>query len=279
MRVRRTTLAACLVVAMAAAGCAGSSSEETSASPAPSPGSTPTSAATSAALPAPPKVGSCHDLDVQAATDPVDASTPVPCRGRHTTVTIKVGRIAGVQDGHLLAVDSAAVRRQVDRACPRTLGGFVGGSRTDQRLSRLQVVPFSPSLEQADAGADWFRCDLLGVRSEGRLIHLPPRMRGALDKPGALDRFGTCGTAAPGSKTFARVVCSDKHRWRAVSDIAISGSAYLGKTASAKGDAACKDIASARANGALKFSWSFEWPTRAQWRDGQRWGLCWLPEG
>ena len=223
-------------------------------------------------------MGSCHALDLEAATAPVDTSAAVPCSGPHTTVTIKVGQLDQVADGHLLAVDSAAVRAQVARACPPTLGRYVGGDRTTQRLSRLLVVPFSPSLEQADAGAGWYRCDLVGLRSEGRLAPLPTRMRNALAKPGALDRFGTCGTAAPGSKGFARVICSQRHSWAAVKDVAIRAPRYLDSAAGKRGDAACKGIAQARAKGALKFSWSFEWPTRAQWDDGQRWGYCWLPQ-
>lgn len=229
--------------------------------------------------PAPPTVGSCHALDLKAATDPVDDRAAVPCSAAHTTVTIKVGRLAPLSDGHLLAVDSPQVQAQVAKACPPALPAYVGGDRTTQRLSRLQVVPFSPSLEQADAGASWFRCDLLALRSEGQLVSLPARMKDALAAPGALDRFGTCGTAAPGSKGFAQVVCSERHAWRAVEDVDIAAKTYLDRDATAQGDAACKAIASAKAAGSLKFSWSFQWPTKAEWDAGRRWGLCWLPEG
>ena len=27
-----------------------------------------------------------------------------------------------------------------------------------------------------------------------------------------------------------------------------------------------------------KLRWAFEWPTRTQWRSGQRYGLCWTPD-
>ena len=73
-------------------------------------------------------------------------------------------------------------------------------------------------------------------------------------------------------------MCRRKHAWRAVDTAAIDRSArYLGARATAAGDAACKDVAAARANGALKYTWSFEWPTRDQWTAGQRYGFCWVP--
>ena len=37
------------------------------------------------------------------------------------------------------------------------------------------------------------------------------------------------------------------------------------------------DVASGRSNGSLKYTWSFEWPTRDQWDAGQRYGYCWVP--
>ncbi len=203
----------------------------------------------------------------------------MPCRQPHTSVTIKVGKVSGVADGHLLAVDSRTVRAQIAGACPDSPGAFVGGSQTDQRLSRFEVVWFSPSLEQADAGANWYRCDTVALRSEGHLLPLPARLKGVLDEEGSLDRYGTCGTAAPDRPGFARVVCSQKHSWRAVDVVEFPPAArYLAKDLAATGDSRCKDVAAQRADGELSYTWSFEWPTRAQWAAGQRFGYCWVPE-
>jgi hypothetical protein len=213
------------------------------------------------------------------ATDPVDAGTPVACGAPHTSVTVKVGQLSLVVDGHLLAIDSRTMRRQIEDACPDSAGAFVGGDRRTQRLSRFEVVWFSPSLEDADAGADWYRCDVVAPRSEGRLLALPAKLQGVLDQDGALDRFGTCGTAAPDARRFSRVVCSEKHSWRAVDVIDLPANRrHLAKDVTARADSACKDIASRRSSGSLEFTWSFEWPTRAQWDAGQRYGYCWVPE-
>lgn len=269
---RAASLLALLV--LLAGGCSSGEEPESAAQPRPSP------TVTSAPPPAPlPQVGSCHVLSLSEATDPVDTGGPVPCRRPHTSFTIKVGELSPVADGHLLAVDSPTVRAQIAEACPDSPKAYLGGDRTSQRLSRFEVVWFSPSLEQADAGANWYRCDVVAVRSEGKLLPLPARVKGVLDQEGALDRFGTCGTAAPDRRDFARVVCSQRHSWRAVDVVELPRAArYLAKDVAATGDSACKDVAVERANGELKHTWSFEWPTRAQWATGQRYGYCWVPE-
>jgi hypothetical protein len=272
----RTRLGTTLVVVLLTvlAGCSSGSSDSAEK---PSGGASATSAPPP---PSPPRAGACHALTLDQATDPVDSGDPVPCGRPHTAQTYKVGTLSSLADGHLLAVDSPAVQARLARTCPPALPAYLGGDQTTQRLSRLEAVWFGPSLEQADAGADWYRCDVVGLRKEGALITLPRKMKGVLDGSDALDRFGTCGTAAPSAKGFERVVCSERHSWRAVDTVDLPASTrYLAKDAAATGDSACKDVASQRANGALKYSWSFEWPTRAQWATGQRYGYCWVPEG
>lgn len=266
-------VAALTAVALLASGCSGGGTDAV-ARPRPD-----VSVSAAPPQPADPVAGDCYSLTVREATDPVDTGAPVPCRKPHTSVTMKVGQIDPVLDGHLLAVDSRTVRNRIAAACPDDPGSFLGGDRTTRRLSRFEVVWFGPSLEQADAGASWYRCDVVAVRAGTSLLSLPRRLNGVLDRKGALNRFGTCGTTAPGRRGFARVVCSERHSWRAVDVVALPRSTrYLARDTAAIGDAACKEVAAERADGDLKFSWSFEWPTRAQWATGQRYGYCWVPE-
>ncbi len=56
-------------------------------------------------------------------------------------------------NGHLLAVDSDAVREQVARRCPPQLAAYVGATEEQLRLSLLRPVWFTPTIEQSDAGA------------------------------------------------------------------------------------------------------------------------------
>ena len=239
------------------------------------------SAATSAAPapPAPPPAHACYDLDFAAAAKPTSTAPPVPCSAVHTTTTIRVGTIRPVVDGHLLAVDADAVQQQIAGRCRAALAAQVGGDEETRRLSRLTVVWFSPTLADSDRGALWFRCDLVALAGHDVLAPLPRATRGILSQDGALDRWGTCGTASPSASRFQRVICSRPHSWRARATIDLpAGATYLGKTAGAAADSACHDIDAKLAADSLKLHWSFEWPTRDAWNAGQRYGLCWTPD-
>ncbi len=273
-RLHRTVAAALALLLLPALAACSSGDPDTAPTPEPS-----VSVSSAPPAPASPKVDSCHRLSFEQAAEPVDSGPTVPCRSAHTSVTTKVGRLAPLVDGHLLAVDSRTVQAKLAKACPPTLGPYVGGDQTTQRLSRLKIVWFSPTVEQADAGANWFRCDVVGIRSDGRLLTLPARMKDVLDAPGALDRFGTCGTKDPAARGFQPVACSVRHTWRAVDVVDLpSDTRYLDKAASTSAEGDCKNTASDRAKGALTFEYSFVWPTRAEWAAGQRYGYCWVPE-
>lgn len=260
-----------LVLALSLAGCSGTAEESASAP------------ASAAASPSPtadpaPEVGSCHQLSLEQAASP-DGTTgrDVPCSQEHTAVTVAVEPVDLVTDGHLLAVDSQAAQRRLRDACEPRIA-WAGGDETTRRLSRLEVVWFTPTADQVAAGADWVRCDLVAIGSQSRLLPLPGRARDVLARPDALDTFGTCGSASPAADGFERVACAEPHRWRAVDVVDLPADARFqaaGVTDTA--DAACQDIASARADGSLELTWAFEWPTRDQWLAGQRWGWCWVP--
>ncbi|MFL6155823.1 MAG: septum formation family protein [Marmoricola sp.] len=262
-------LGAGLLTVAVLTGCSDSGAPATTGRPTPS---------VAPAPPPAPAVRTCHDLDVAAALRPSDATAPVPCTGRHTSVTIAVGQVDPVVDGHLLAIDSAPVQQQVADGCRARVDAYVGGSTETQRLSLVQAVWFSPSLTQADQGALWYRCDLV-VSSGGTTFRpLPARTRNLLAGKQALDRYGTCGTAAPGTPAFTRVLCAAPHTWRARATIPLPAHArYLARPVGKAADSRCRDIEARRAANALKLRWSFEWPTRAQWDAGQRYGLCWTP--
>ena len=296
---RRTPLLRTAVILLAGllllAGCTGSSDgPSSSSSAASSTGSssgsssgsstgTPTAPSSSAAPtpPAAPRRDACYQLSRAELTTASNESSPVPCTAEHNTRTFFVGTLDTVVQGHSVAVDSATVQRQLSTVCPRKLAAHLGGSQTQRDLSRFNVVWFSPTLEESDQGADWFRCDLIAFAGSERLLPLPrsASLQGVLDKPGALDRWGLCGTAAPGAAGFQRVICQRPHRWRAFATIPLEGGAAYPGVAKvrAAGDDVCKDRARDEAEDTLKFTYGWEWPTRAQWASGQRYGYCWVP--
>jgi hypothetical protein len=237
---------------------------------APAPSGTPATAAPR------PDAGSCYRLAYDDAVAPTSHRKPVPCSGDVTARTFYVGTLDTVVDGHLLAVDSAQVRRQLSTDCPRRFTEYVGGDRRARRLSMLSTVWFSPSVQQSDAGQTWYRCDAIGVESAGRLAKLKGSLKGVLDSDAGLATYGICGTAEPGAPGFKRVICGSRHSWEAIDAVDVPGTAYPA-SAPASVEARCKDLARGRADDALNFEWGFELPTKQQWKAGRRYALCWAP--
>ena len=250
-------------------------------SPVPAPVTSPPSTRRASLPPeaAPPVDGACYRLGFEQATEPTNDARPVPCGERHTARTYVVGRLDTVVDGHLLAVDSRLAQEQVRAACPRRLASFVGGTPRERRLSRLRPVWFSPTIAQSDLGASWFRCDVVALGRDSTLVPLPPRLRGILDRPGGLDRVGLCGTAAPGTRGFERTICSRPHSWRALTTIDIDGpERYPGRSAVRRaGEERCRELVRRASGSPEEFRYGWEWPTREQWAEGQRYGYCWAP--
>jgi hypothetical protein len=281
---RRT---AAVVAMLALASCTTSPSDDAGApSPPPSatssaPGSQERRTTEQVDPPTPPAEGECHRLTFGQLARASNDSDPVPCRGIHNAVTIHVGELHTVVDERSAVADSKKVLEQVSTSCPRQLRSYVGGTRSSRALSRFQVVWFTPTAEQLEAGATWFRCDLVAFAGHERLAPLPRpgRLAGVLDDTDALDSYGLCGTAEPGSAGFERVICSRRHSWRATSIIGLDGGAkYPGARAVRRaGDETCKDRVRRLSASSLRFSYGWEWPTRDQWRRGQRYGFCWSP--
>lgn len=229
--------------------------------------------------PARPRARTCHTLSYDEAVAPTAGSDRAPCGRPHTSETFAVGNLDTEVDGRLLAVDSAHVRDQVASRCPALLADFVGGTQEQRRLSMIRPVWFTPTVEESDAGADWFRCDAVVLARDGKLLRVTGSLRGVLDDESGRDRFGVCSTAEPGTNGFTRVACSQQHWWRALRTVGLGQGDYPGEAAVRRaGEAPCRSAAEAVADDPLDFQWGYEWPTAGQWRNGQTWGLCWAPD-
>jgi len=240
----------------------------------PEPQASPTS--TMAAIP---EVGSCHDLSFQQAVGATDPRDSVPCSAPHTSVTFHVGSLNQLRDGHLLAVDSDATQAELAELCPSKLPDFLGGRNDQLQMSQFKSVWFTPSLQQADQGSNWFRCDAVALQRDNELMLLPAQTKGILGKPGG-SGFATCGSGTPGRDGFAKVACKLPHQWRAAKTVTLPDDGkYLDPGLTQMADQSCKDAASAAAGDVLKFTWGFTWPTQEQWQAGLRHGICWLPAG
>ena len=265
-----------VLVVLLLAGCSDDATPPTStpsSSPAASPAE-PSASADAVAVRRPVRNG-CHRLTYAEAVAPVVGGTEASCRKKHTAQTYKIGRLDLVSGGHLVAVDSPSVQAGVAATCTSLLGKHVGGAPEALRLSVVQPVWFTPSVEDAAAGADWFRCDVVALAGNSRLAPLPPASKGLV---GSSDRFSMCGTAPPDAASHQRVPCSASHSWVAASTVDLTGKSY--PSAAAAGDqmeSACRSAARARADDPLDFTWSEERPSQDQWDAGQRYGICWVP--
>ncbi|WP_028642278.1 septum formation family protein [Nocardioides sp. URHA0020] len=262
------------------AGCSGGSDDADAPAGTPSASPTPTpTPSPAAALPKPPGEGACYRLDYAEAVAPTVEVAPTPCKRKHTSKTFAVGALDAVVDGHLLAVDSKRVRNQVAQTCPARFAEHVGGTEDDRRLSMLRSVWFTPTVEQSDAGESWYRCDAVALAGDERLAPLAGPLKDVLDDPDGRDRYAMCGTAEPGTSGFERVICSADHSWRAVATVPFDAGRYPGVgSVRTAGDGPCKSAGADAADGALDYRWGYEWPTAAQWRAGQTYGLCWVPD-
>lgn len=263
-----------LVLTVVLAGC--SSSPQTPAPVESAPSSSDTSLApteTVEADPGPrPEVGECHALSWRQAVAPQARVDPVRCRAPHTAETYAVGRLD--LDAGRLQVDSERVQQRVQTACNQRLPRHLGAAPRDVRLTMAQAVWFTPGVEQVNAGARWFRCDVVVIASQRALRLLPLSTKGLAGAPG----IAMCASAEPGTKSFARVACGSPHTWVAVSTVDLPGVRLPDPAqVQARMDPVCREAARARASDPLSFTWSQESPTREQWEAGQRYGICWTP--
>jgi hypothetical protein len=263
-----------VVVALLAVGCSGSTSSTPEAAPSPVPTSSTTTTAPPRPKPdPPPPQRACYRLGYEDALAPTISKKPVPCTERHTAVNFYVGRYAAD-----LAVDGAAVHRLVSTQCPRRFAAFAGGSLEDRRLSLLRTVWFTPTVEQAALGARWYSCVALAIGGDRSLAVLTSRVARALDSADGRAHYGLCGTAEPGSKGFEQRICSAPHAWRSLRTVAFRPGRYPGVAeVRSAGQTVCKDAGRAVAGDPLNYRWSYQWPTLAQWRGGQTYGICWAP--
>ncbi len=286
MRAALVVLLGCLLLGT---GCSGSTGDGAGAGSGDGAAPSPT---TSAPAPSPtpavdvelPPNGVCYQLRFEQALAPTVDVPSGPCKRPHTAETFAVGTVDALVDGHLLAIDSELVQQRVAETCPAKLRKHVGGSVDDVRLSMLQTVWFTPTVEDADAGADWYRCDVVVVAGPDRLAEVRGSLAGALRERGS-DKYAMCGTASPDDAGFERVACGEKHSWRAVdvvdlADLAGKKGGYPGRrTVTAAGQSPCEDAGAAAADDPLDYEWAYAAPDREQWEAGQTFGRCWAPDG
>jgi hypothetical protein len=177
-----------------------------------------------------------------------------------------------------LPVDGDKVHRLESTVCPQRFAELVGGTREDRRLSLLRAVWFTPTVDQAGLGARWFQCVAIALRGDGSLAFLQVPVKDALENDAARTHYALCATDEPGTSDFEQRLCSLPHSWQALRTVPFAPGPYPGEDkVKAAGQSPCQDAARAVASDPLDYQWSYAWPSKQQWQDGQTYGVCWAP--
>jgi hypothetical protein len=223
----------------------------------------------------PPRVGECRVLAPADIAKPSNASPVVGCAEPHTAETFLVGTLETAADE--AGWDDPALGAAVHDRCRKRWVRFVGADASLALRTLLDWAWFRPTEEQWDAGARWFRCDVVGgTATSARLPALPRTTAGVLlGRPD--DRWLACvdGPAVAGSP---RVPCSEPHTWRAVTTVVVGedDEPYPGdRLVEVVSRDFCRESVLAWLDYPLEYDFGYTWFHRAEWERGNRRSICW----
>jgi Septum formation len=278
--VARVRISAVVVLLVALTGCANAGDllddqpvDRRTASPGPTP--EPKVAASA------PKLGACRMLTKADIAPPTNDDPEIPCAKRHTAVTYHVDEwpaklvksARGLGDPRL----ASYVTDKCDGAWRRTVGGDLEAWVT----SIVSWAWYRPTPRQFDAGAHWFRCDLVAGQTTRRLEPLPRDVDGMLAKAFD-DRYHACWTEKfsdkPNADAGELTSCARRHQQRAVGIVRVGRpkADYPGeRTAFDKSNRLCGDVVAKWRGDRRPGEYGLQWPRRSDWSDGERHATCW----
>ncbi len=136
---------------------------------------------------------------------------------------------------------------------------------------------FRPSQDAWDAGARWYRCDVVGGGDESAAyVALPVTARGLLQGP-PQDKWMVC-VDGPTVVDADRVPCSQEHTWRAVTTIKLGEAKddYPGdRLVEVTTRDFCSDSVGAWLGYPVDYDFGYTWFHEAEWEAGNRRSICW----
>ncbi len=223
----------------------------------------------------PPQEGACRLLGPEDVARPSDDTPTVPCGDRHTAQTFAVGELPA--DLHDLDSSDPALETWVHRTCTGAVATFLGGDESAVMRSVLSWAWFRPAEAAWEAGARWYRCDVLGGGEQLTPYRaLPKDAEGLLEGPPP-DQWMVCAT---GRNVHAgtKVPCSEPHTWRAVTTIKVGepGESYPGDTAVRDTTSDyCSDSVGAWLGYPTTYDYGYTYFGEAEWQAGNRRSVCW----
>lgn len=222
-----------------------------------------------------PELGACRQLTVEDTGRSTNGSEPVDCAEAHTAETFLVSEFTGkaAESDH----DDSRLGAQAYAKCQRAFIEFVGGTESLVMRSVLTWAWFRPTDEQWEAGARWFRCDVVGGGEQSdALVDLPASSEGLLlGEPD--DRWMVCanGETVAGS---VKLSCDQAHNWRAVTTIVLGQpeDPYPGRRlVEVKTRDFCSESVGGWLEYPLEYDYGYTWFHEPEWKAGNRRSICW----
>ena len=222
-----------------------------------------------------PDIGACRLLSPDDVAQPSNDTEPVSCDETHTAQTIAVASLPPEFDQ--AAYDDDKVAAYAFRTCT---GDFIDFTGADESLAMRTILSwawFRPDKAAWEAGARWYRCDVIGGGDQIRTyVDLPQTTKGLLlGRPH--DNWMVCAQGATVSGSV-KVPCSEKHDWRAVTTIVLgsAGDPYPGdRKVQEQSRDYCSKSVGAWLDYPVDYDYGYSWFHEPEWAAGNRRSVCW----
>lgn len=221
-----------------------------------------------------PRADACRVLEPQDAAASSNERDVVDCTEEHTARTFVVDEFPpAFADA---AYDDTHLGEHVYGVCDEAFAKVVGGDESARLRSLLSWVWFRPQADAWEAGARWFRCDVVGGTDTAETYRpLPADLDKILDTQP--DEWMAC-VQGPQVAGAPRVPCSEPHNWRAATTIKLgkAGDDYPGdRLAEVRTRDFCRTSISAWLDYPDSYEFGFTWFGQAEWEVGNRRSICW----
>jgi len=232
-------------------------------------------ASADAASTKPPAVGVCRMLTTSEVSQPSNAGTAVSCNAPHDSETFSVGTLPS--RFAKASYDDAAIDTWAYATCADAFPTYLGTDQSTAMRSLLTWIWFRPAKAAWDAGARWYRCDVLGgSAAQHAYVDLPTTTKGLLAERSD-DPWMACARGKSVA-TGTTVPCSMPHSWRAATTIKLGESedAYPGDaTVRSKTKSYCSESIDAWLGYPASYGYGYTWFGDREWQAGNRRSVCW----
>jgi hypothetical protein len=222
-----------------------------------------------------PDLGACRLLAPDDVAQPSNSSATVSCDQPHTAETYAVGSLP-TQYADAAYADSD-VAAYAYRACSTKFIDFTGADESLAMRTILSWAWFRPTEDAWNAGARWYRCDVIGGGDQTRTyVDLPAETKGLLlGRP--KDEWMVCAQGATVSGSV-KIPCTEKHDWRAVTTIVLGSQSddYPGdRVVQVRTRDFCSKSVGAWLDYPVDYDFGYSWFHEAEWDAGNRRSVCW----